>query len=194
MTNANTTPQNAQNADNQQIEVNSGTHNGFTFAPFEKMVQYSGRNYTEKGIRVMDGTRTVGEFSQREDMTIEAQIDWVIEDDIKSRMAKGDFKNTALVGMFVSERLWSDTNIVGKIVGTFGKTGITIEPMDTDKNTAKMEWTPGGFSGHCSNNFSQDWTFKTSARPNFGLRLGKGFHKNGYRVTTAPQHHHDFNF
>ena len=194
MSNANTTTQNAQNAEFQLLTANSGTYNGFTFSPFEKEWEYNGVPFTESVIRIIDGERIVSDFGIRSDMTLESQVKTEIQGDIQEQMAAGIFSNTDLVGMFISCNGYSDVNCIGKIVGTFGKTGITVEPWDATEQTEKMEFIAGGFSGHCVNNHNQKWDFAKADRANFGMRLGKGFYKSGNRVNFTPQHHYDYNF
>ena len=102
--------------------------------------------------------------------------------------------NKELIGKFVTRVLWTDADIVGEIVGTFGKTGILIKRMKATKNSAKMEFIAGGFSAHCVNNWNQDWEFEYSENTDLiKLRLGKSFKKR-FTITEKPYNFYDYNF
>lgn len=99
-----------------------------------------------------------------------------------------------MVGKFVNRYLWSDVQVVGKIVDTFGKTGIVIEPYTAtlDKNW-KADVIPGGFAGHCVNNYSQTYDYAPSGDENIRMRISYKFFKM-YRIEQEPNHFYDYNF
>jgi len=105
---------------------------------------------------------------------------------------KNQSNNTELVGKFVSMVLWSDTRIVGKIVDTFGKSGIVIQRMVATKNTIEREYIKGGFAGVCINNSDQEWEFEMLENIE-SMRLSKQFDKQ-YMISNYPCHHYDYNF
>lgn len=130
-----------------------------------------------------------------EDEDPKEKINWLIEDQINTNMRNGQFDNQSLMGMWVSQVLWTDVRCIGKIVGTYGKTGIIVEPWRAVENKTKMEWISGGFAGHCVNNLDQEWTFeKLEGEENERFRLGKGFNKERYRINFNPRYYRDFNF
>lgn len=178
----------------ERLKATTGTHVGFNFAPTQTERTFEGRTYTDHKIGVFNGDTLIGDFNKRSDLTIETQVEWAVEEHITRSMRNGEFDNESLVGMFVSKRLWSDVNCVGKVVGTFGKTGIIVEPWDGVEQTTKMEFIPGGFSAHCPTNWAQKWRFEKVEGDNKRMRLGKGFWKDGYRMTFGPTKHYDFNF
>lgn len=174
--------------------ITPGTHVGHNFAPIQNEVTCMGRTFTEHKIGVFNDDTLIADFYNRSDQTIETQVEWAVEEHITKSMRDGEFDNESLVGMFVCKLLWSDVNCVGKVVGTFGKTGIIVEPWDGVEQTTKMEFIPGGFAGHCPNNWAQKWRFEKVEGDNIRMRLGKGFLKDGYRLDFAPRKHYDFNF
>ena len=174
--------------------ITPGTHVGFNFAPIQNEVTYNGKQYTEHKIGVFNGDTLIGDFHLRDDMSIETQVEWAVEKDINRNMSDGQFDNESLIGMYVAKFLWSDISCIGKIVGTYGKTGIVVEPWDGVEQTTKMERIPGGFAGHVTNNQSQEWVFEKIEGDNIKMRLGKGFAKDRNQISFAPQKHHDFNF
>lgn len=103
-------------------------------------------------------------------------------------------KNVDMVGKFVNRYLWSDVQVVGKIIDTFGKTGIVIEPYAAtlDKNW-KADVIPGGFAGHCVNNYSQTYDYAPSGDENIRMRISQKFFKM-YRIEQEPNHFYDYNF
>ena len=69
-------------------------------------------------------------------------------------------KNTELIGKYISLRGYSDIYIRGKVIGSYGKTGIMIQRINAIKDLVKKEWKVGGFSGVCLNNHNQEWEFE----------------------------------
>lgn len=125
------------------------------------------------------------------------EIERIVADEearlINYQMKCGEFDNTKLVGYYLSRHLYSDVRIEGRVFGTFGKTGILVKPMIAVRNKVKMEIIPGGFAGHCTNNNEQEWEFEEYEGEG-RFRLGKAFHKKGFRFHVEPYHHYDYNF
>jgi len=100
--------------------------------------------------------------------------------------------NQEIIGKFVSEILYSDINIVGKVVGAYGKTGIIIQKMNATRDTIKKEYIKGGFSFICLNNSNQEWEFELTDIL-VKHRLGKKWNKQ-YMLFNNPTHYYDYNF
>jgi hypothetical protein len=82
-------------------------------------------------------------------------------------------------------------------ISASGKTVWLQEDVSTLDNW-KPEILPGGFAGHCINNFEQKYTYKPN--PNGAIHRAS-FRKNGQlrttnneRVTEGRRHFHDYNF
>jgi len=97
-----------------------------------------------------------------------------------------------LIGKFVNRYLYTDIQQVGKIVGIKGKTTIIIELYEASENKTKMEFIPGGFAGHCINNWNQDYDF-TPTGEIIEKRIGKRFYKS-YGIDQELHKHYDYNF
>ena len=109
----------------------------------------------------------------------------------------GQFTNKDIVGKYVSHYLYTDVQCVGKIVGTFGKTGIIVQPMKATQGEWKAEWHVGGFAGHCSNQHAQVWNFELTDEEPIRMRLcTRFFSGRGHRmgITENPYKFHDYNF
>ncbi len=107
------------------------------------------------------------------------------------------FTNEDVVGKYVSQHLWSDVNIVGKIVGTFGKTGILIQPMKATQGEWEQVWHVGGFAGHCSNQHAQVWNYELLDEEPIRMRLCARFFVgsgNRHGIHEAPYKYYDYNF
>lgn len=104
-------------------------------------------------------------------------------------------QNHELVGKYVSEFLWSDAKIVGRIIDTFGKTGIVVQTMEADLNpNFKFDVTPGGFAGHVNNQNEQEWIFRDmETEEPIRFRINLSFFRE-YGITHEPYHYYDFNF
>jgi len=103
--------------------------------------------------------------------------------------------NRSLVGKYVSEFLWSDVKIVGRIIDHFGQTGIIVQPMEANPNpNFKLDVTPGGFAGHVNNQHEQEWLFEDNETEEpIRFRVNLSFFK-WYGITDEPYHYYDFNF
>jgi hypothetical protein len=102
----------------------------------------------------------------------------------------------AVIGKFVNRYFYTDVDVVGKIVDTFGKTGIIVESYTAEKDLEwKPEIIPGGFAGHCVNNRSQRWIFKPiQGGEKIRLRVSNRFKKDGFRIQDEPYKFYDYNF
>jgi hypothetical protein len=57
-----------------------------------------------------------------------------------------------------------------------------------------MEFVPGGFAGHCVNNYQQDYDFYDEGQP-FELSLSRSSMKRSFlQFANCPMKHHDYNF
>jgi len=99
------------------------------------------------------------------------------------------------VGMYVNHHMWTDARPVGVIVGTYGKTGIVVQPV----TCTELDWKPqvhvGGFSAHVSNNHDQRWSFEidTTRKP-IKMRLTRAMAEGGDHVNVRPVNFYDHNF
>jgi len=101
------------------------------------------------------------------------------------------------VGMFINHFGYSDVTPY-EIVGV-NKSGKTIKVREMDAKLVdgwKPEILEGGFSGHCANNRTQEYTYKSNKNnPTFILRKSKiGFGKGKYKVSSIPRRFYDYNF
>lgn len=98
-----------------------------------------------------------------------------------------------VIGKYVSRYLFSDIDIVGKIIGTRGNI-LIIENLSA-KNIADMKFEVGGFSAHCTNSDKQEWIFTPTGNTMELRYSAKSFHKkHRMRITNNPVHQYDYNF
>ncbi|HRW21024.1 MAG TPA: hypothetical protein P5509_03545 [Bacteroidales bacterium] len=105
-------------------------------------------------------------------------------------------KNSELIGKYINRHLYTDVNPVGKVIGTRGKTILIIARVTAERDESfKPEIIPGGFAGHCTNNYSQKWKFTVHEDDTFEIRWTPGKLKKGYnRISENPRHFYDYNF
>ena len=101
-------------------------------------------------------------------------------------------QNQELIGKYVSRVLYSDVQILGKIIAVKGKATIIVQRMEATKQTEKLDFQIGGFAGHCSNQHAQKWEFKEIEGIE-EMRLGKSFNK-WHSIDNFPRHFYDYNF
>lgn len=108
------------------------------------------------------------------------------------------FTNKDIVGKYISHRLHTDVQIVGRVIGHYGRTGIVIQPMTATEGEWKREFIPGGFAGHTANQREQKWIFQDDKESSpLRYRLSTAFFtRAGHRmmVTEQPYHFYDYNF
>lgn len=100
-----------------------------------------------------------------------------------------------LVGKFVNRSVGSDCYPVGKVIATFGKTGIIIQPWKASNDpTWKPDIIPGGYAGYCTNNYDQRWAYSEieDAEP-VRMRVNKKFGR-WHWIADQPHRHYDYNF
>lgn len=99
-----------------------------------------------------------------------------------------------MIGKYINRYLYSDVQVVGKIVGIKSKTILKIQKVEARKDPDwKPEWKPGGFSAICLNQLSQKWIF-TETDEIFDLRLSAGDLKRFFRIDESPREFYDYNF
>lgn len=87
-----------------------------------------------------------------------------------------------------------------EIVRRISDKTIEIREMDSERDeTVKMEFIPGGFSAHCSNQRDQKWFIKSNpSNPVIRIRLGKrGWqdrHGRRFKLAGKPTKFYDYNF
>jgi hypothetical protein len=86
-----------------------------------------------------------------------------------------------------------------EIVRRISDKTIEIREMDAERDdSVKMEFIPGGFSAHCSNQHDQKWFIKSNpSNPVIRIRLGKKgwMGKRGrYVLDSKPIKFYDYNF
>ena len=100
-----------------------------------------------------------------------------------------------LIGKYINEVLWSDVNPVGQIVDIKGKTTLIVARVTADHNKTKMEYIPGGFAGHCTNMYDQDWEFTLHENDLFEVNYSRtNFKKRFYAIYDYPRKFYDYNF
>jgi hypothetical protein len=96
------------------------------------------------------------------------------------------------VGKFVNRYSYSDTNPVGEIIGTKGKSIILVQIIEAIKQKEKLNYIIGGFLAHCTNQDEQKWEFvKTSEIVE--MKVSKAFFKQ-YGIDEKPKKFYDYNF
>ena len=108
-------------------------------------------------------------------------------------MARTTFTATEdMIGKYINEVLYSDVNPIGKIVGIKSKTILYVQPVVAIENKTKMDFVPGGFSFHCTNNRSQEWIFEEQGDIiEVKMTLGRYDWK---RISDSPRKFYDYNF
>jgi hypothetical protein len=101
---------------------------------------------------------------------------------------------SSLVGQYISQRMYTDIRILGRIVGIKGKATLIVEPMFTTKQQTKLNFVQGGFLANCSNQADQKWGFVIgeNAEP-MTVRVTSNFTRQ-YVVSEKPCHYYDYNF
>lgn len=97
-----------------------------------------------------------------------------------------------MVGKYINEYLYSDVNPIGKIVGIKSKTILYVQPIVATKNKTEMEFIPGGFSAHCTNNRSQEWEYEEQGEI-IEVKMTTGRY-DWKRIADAPRKFYDYNF
>jgi hypothetical protein len=97
-----------------------------------------------------------------------------------------------VIGKFVNRYGWSDIYPVGRIIGIKGKKTLIIRRIIATEQIKKMNFIVGGFSAHCSNNYSQEWIFEEQEEI-IEKRIGKQFDKQ-YRIDENIRNFYDYNF
>jgi hypothetical protein len=94
---------------------------------------------------------------------------------------------------------WSDVDPY-EVVRVISEKTIEIREMDAKRDdSVKLEFIPGGFSAHCSNQRDQKW-FITSKPENrvIRIRLGKkgwkDAHGRRFALSDEPVKFYDYNF
>jgi len=99
-----------------------------------------------------------------------------------------------LVGKYINRCLWTDAYPVGKIVDIKGKDTVFIQPVVAGENKTKMDFIPGGFGAHCTNNREQSYDFEEAGEV-FKERLTfSKLEKYSWYIHDAPSKHYDYNF
>lgn len=102
--------------------------------------------------------------------------------------------NSGMLGKYINTYGWSDVNPLGKIVGIKGKTQLIMARVTAVRDeSVKMNFIPGGFSAHCSNNHEQKWIYTVDESDTFTVRVSKSFLKRN-RIQDSPLYFYDFNF
>ena len=100
----------------------------------------------------------------------------------------------SLIGKYINRYLWSDVIPVGKIIGIKGKSTLIMARVNyTRDESVKMNFIPGGFSAHCTNNYAQEWIYTVDETDTFTVRLSNLFLRQ-CKIDEKPIHFYDFNF
>lgn len=97
-----------------------------------------------------------------------------------------------LIGKYINRRGWSDIDPVGRIIGLKGKSTMIVKTVVATQNKTKMEYIPGGFSVHCTNNSEQKWEFEERDETS-EIRYSKSLFKN-HGLSDVPRKYYDYNF
>lgn len=96
-----------------------------------------------------------------------------------------------MIGKYINTHLYTDVIPVGKIVGIKSKTVFLIQPIKATKNKTKMEFIPGGFAGHCTNQWAQEWEYEeTGTIKEFKMSVNDRYN----RISDHPINYYDYNF
>ena len=97
-----------------------------------------------------------------------------------------------MIGKYINEVLYSDVNPIGKIVGIKSKTILYVQPVVAVENKTKMDFVPGGFSFHCTNNRAQEWIFEEQGDV-IEVKMSTSKY-NFKRISDNPRKFYDYNF
>jgi hypothetical protein len=87
-----------------------------------------------------------------------------------------------------------------EVVRVISDKTIEVREMDAERDdSVKLEWLPGGFSGHCVNQRDQKWFITSNeSNPVIRLRLNKkGWqdkHGRRFGLSDKPVRFYDYNF
>lgn len=99
-----------------------------------------------------------------------------------------------LIGKYINRVLFSDVDPIGKIIGIKGKTKVIVQPIEAGENKTKMEWVSGGFAGHCTNQWNQQYDFVEEGIP-FEVSLSNTSLKTRFwKINDTPRKFYDYNF
>lgn len=104
-----------------------------------------------------------------------------------------EFKfDDSLIGKYINYYGYSDIEPIGKIIALKGKSSVVVKLVEAGENKTKMEFIPGGFAGHCINQFAQSYDY-TEKEETKVMRISKKFFKY-YGIADAPHKYYDYNF
>jgi len=109
------------------------------------------------------------------------------------------FDLTPYTALYANNICYSDAYPY-EIVRIISAKTIEVREMDTERDPNwKPEIIPGGFSGHCTNQDEQRWTYKSNPeRPVKRIRLNKRGWQDKYGsrfyLSNEPRRFHDYNF
>lgn len=104
--------------------------------------------------------------------------------------------NKNLIGKYINKHYPCFSYPAGKIIGTRGKTILILARVTAKRDPSwKPEIIPGGFSGHCTNNYSQKHTYTVDENETYEIRWTPGKTKMGIlRLSDKPTYFYDYNF
>lgn len=102
---------------------------------------------------------------------------------------------------YANQIMYSDIN-PWEVVKVISEKTLEIRPMRTEphpKNKETLEFHVGGFAGHCSNQWAQEWIITSSPNAEtIRIRLTKsGWWKHGslkFELSDEPRKFYDYNF
>ena len=102
--------------------------------------------------------------------------------------------NEELIGKYINRVLWSDVDPVVKIVSIKTKTKVIVQRVVASENKTKMNFIPGGFSFHCTNQSAQRYDFTITDQV-FEVSLSNNsLKKNFWSIDDRPRKWYDYNF
>tara|TARA_R110000868_G_scaffold344022_1_gene605006 strand:+ start:385 stop:732 length:348 start_codon:yes stop_codon:yes gene_type:complete len=110
-----------------------------------------------------------------------------------TRQKRASFQATPdMIGKYINLILYTDREPLGKIVGVKSKTILYVQRITTSDNKTKMDFIVGGFAGHCSNNWEQEYDFiEENEIMEIKMTLGRN---GGMRICDRPMKYYDYNF
>jgi len=118
-----------------------------------------------------------------------------IEDRLRNFLNGSYYTNK--IRKYANEFLYSDVHAY-EVIKLVSDKCVEVRRMDATIVKRPSDFSPGGFHGHYSDNYSQKWEFKSSEHGDtFRIRLTKNGWRLGRRrftMSNSPREFYDFNF
>lgn len=108
---------------------------------------------------------------------------------------KNSFRFRTKIRKYCNERLYTDVNPY-EVVRVVSDKIVEVRPMHAEITKRPKEFHPGGFSGHYSDNYAQEYKYTSvEDAPIMRLHLSKqGWGRGRFTMSDKPRKFYDFNF